>query len=220
MSGKTVSTVRGNKGFTMLGNGYTISNLNSTAQALFVSNSGSSAYAFENVVLKNCSVVSTSNYAALFVGDGDTSDAIVINNCQVIDCTVESAKYAAAFVAYTAGYNKQNDGPVYSDVTISNCSVVGGSITGGGSVGVAVGHSGGNADTTTKVENLTIKGVAINGEDAAHTGIAIGTANVGKTIINNVTYENVTGNYNADHELYGRSVLGTTGSLTIDGVSK
>ena len=63
-------------------------------------------------------------------------------------------------------------------------------------------------------------GVAINGEDAAHTGIAIGTANVGKTIINNVTYENVTGNYNADHELYGRSVLGTTGSLTIDGVSK
>ena len=215
MTGKTITAVSGNKGFTMLGNGYTISNLNSTSQALFVSNSGSASYTFADIVLKSCTVNSTSAYGALFVGDGDTSDAITITNCEVIDCTVKSAKYAAAFVGYTAGYNVQNNGPVYSDVTIADCSVTGGSITGGGSTGVAVGHSGGNPDTATIVKNLTVNNVAVNGEDAEHTGIAVGTANVGKTIIENVTYTNVTGNYNTDHVLYGRAVLGTTGSLEV-----
>ena len=219
MTGKTLNPVTGNKGFTMLGNGYTISNLNSTAQGLFVANSGSASYTFDSVVLKNCSVNSVTNYGALFVGDGDTSDAITITNCDVINCTVKSAKYAAAFVGYTAGYNKQNDGPVYSDVIVVDCSVIGGSITGGGSVGAAIGHSGGNDDTTTTITNLKVEGVAINGEDAVHTGIVVGTANVGDTIINNATYNNVTGNYNTEHALYGRFVPGTTGTLVIDGTA-
>ena len=216
MTGKTLAPVTGNKGFTMLGNGYTISNLNSTAAGLFVNKSGSSSYTFERVILENCSVNSATNYGALFVGDGDTSDAITITECQAINCTVKSAKYAAAFVAYTAGYNVQNNGPVYSDVAITDCSVIGGSITGGGSTGAAVGHSGGNDDTTTTITNLQVKDVVITGEDAAHTGIVVGTANVGDTIINNIIYSNVTGNHNG---IYGRFVPGTTGTLVIDGAS-
>ncbi|MBE6952289.1 MAG: hypothetical protein E7452_01905 [Ruminococcaceae bacterium] len=217
MTGKTITPVTGNKAFTMLGNGNTISNLNSTERALFVAHSGSSAYTFDGVVLENCSVVSTTNYGALFVGDGDTSDAITITNCHVKNCSVESAKYAAAFVGYTAGWNVQNDGPVYSDITIEDCSVTGGSITGGGSVGAAIGHSGGNVDTTSTITGLIVSGTAINGEDAAHTGIAVGTAHVGETIINDVSYAGVTGNYNTDTNIYGRFVPGTTGVLIIDG---
>ena len=220
MTGKTIAPVTGNKGFTMIGNGRTIKNLNSTEKALFVDHSGSSSYTFDGVVLENCTVDTTLGYGALFVGDGDTSDAITIKNCVVKNCTVKSAKYAAAFVGYTAGWNVINDGPVYSDVLISGCEVIGGSITGGGSAGVAVGHAGGNVDTTTTIENLEVDGVVINGEDAAHTGIAVGTANIGKTVINNVTYNNVTGNYNTTTVIYGRFVPGSTGTLTIDGVSK
>ena len=41
---------------------------------------------------------------------------------------------------------------------------------GGGSTAAAIGHAGGNVDTTSIVENLTVTNVAINGEDAAHTG--------------------------------------------------
>lgn len=219
MTGKTVTPVTGNKSFTMLGNGHTIKNLNSTERALFVAHSGSAAYTFEDVVLENCSVDSATNYAALFVGDGDTSDAITIKNCVVKNCTVKSAKYAAAFIGYTAGYNVQNNGPVYSDVLIENCSVIGGSITGGGSVGAAIGHAGGNVDTTSTITGLKVDGVAINGEDAEHTGIVVGTAHIGKTIINATTYANVTGNYNTSTVLYGRFVPGTTGSLTIDGIA-
>ena len=121
MTGKTITPVTGNKGFTMYGNGNTISNLNTTAAALFVDHSGSSSYTFDGVVLENCSVNSTTNYGALFVGDGDTSDAITITNCVAKNCNVTSAKYAAAFVAYTAGYDVQNNGPVYSDVLVENC---------------------------------------------------------------------------------------------------
>ena len=220
MSGKTVAPVTGNKGFTMLGNGHTIKNLNSTQQALFVAHSGSAAYTFEGVVLENCSVNSTTNYGALFVGNGDTSDAITIKNCVVKNCTVKSAKYAAAYVGYTAGWNKVNDGPVYSDILIENCSVIGGSITGDGSVGAAIAHSGGNDDTTNTITGLKVDGVAINGEDAAHTGIVIGTAGVGDTIINGTVYTNVTGNYNTATILYGRFVPYSTGTLVIDGVAK
>ncbi len=220
MTGKTITPVTGNKGFTMLGNGYTISNLDGTEQALFVSHSGSASYTFDGVVLENCDVVSSTNYGALFVGDGDTSDAITIKNCVVKNCTVNSAKYAAAFVGYTAGYNVVNNGPVYSDVLIENCSVIGGSITGGGSTGAAIGHSGGNVDTTTKIVDFVVDGVAINGEDAAHTGVVVGTANVGDTVITNATYSNVTGNYNTTTVLYGRFVPGETGTLVIDGVQK
>ncbi len=218
MTGKTIAAVTGNKGFQLNGSDNTISNLKGTQQGLFVNNTGSAKYYFYDIKLENCSVESSTNYAGLFVGDADTCDELEIVRCEVTDCTVESGKYAAALVAYTAGYNVQNNGPVYSDVTIEDCTVTGGSITGGGSTAVAVGHSGGNVDTTTTIENLTISGVAINGEDAEHTGIAVGTANVGKTIINIVNYTEVTGNYNAEHPLYGRFVPASTGELTIDSV--
>ena len=217
MTGKTITPVTGNKAFTMHGNGHTISNLESTESSLFVAHSGSSAYVFDGLNLENCSVSSTTNYAALFVGDGDTADAITITDCHVKDCTVQSAKYASAFIGYTAGYNVQNNGPVYSDITIEDCSVAGGSITGGGSVGAAIAHAGGNVDTTNIIKDFNVSGVALNGEDAEHTGVIVGTANVGKTIINNATYSSVTGNYNVSHPLFGRFVSGTTGVLTVDG---
>lgn len=217
MTGKTIAPVTGNVGFTMCGNGNTISNLSTTAAALFVDHSGSSKYTFEDVVLEGCSVDSETNYGALFVGDGDTSDAITITNCHVKNCSVQSNKYAAAFVAYTAGYNVQNNGPVYSDVTIENCSVTGGSIIGGGSVGAAIGHAGGNVDTTNTITNFTVNGAVINGTDAEHTGVVVGTAHVGKTIISEVTYTSVTGNYNTATKIYGRFVPNATGVLIIDG---
>lgn len=218
MTEKTLNATKGNVGFTLYGNGYTISNLAGTEQGLFVNNTGSSKYYFYDVNLKDCSVTSTTNYAALFVGDADTCDELVIEGCSVTNCTVKSEKYAAAFVAYTAGYNVQNNGPVYSDVTIEDCSVTGGTITGGGSVGAAIGHAGGNADTTNTIKNLTVSGTVINGKDAEHTGIAVGTANVGKTFINDVTYSGVTGNYNTEHNLYGRFVPQSTGVLSVDDV--
>ena len=215
MTGKIINATDGNKGFTLYGEGKTISNLNGSEQGLFVNHTGSADYYFYNVNLKNCSVNSTTNYGALFVGDADTCDELVIEGCEVNECTVNSNKYAAALVAYTAGYNNQNDGPVYSDITIKDCKVVGGSITGSGSTAAVIGHAGGNADTKNTITNLNVSGVTINGEDAEHTGIVVGTAHIGETIITDATYNDVIGNYNNEHPLYGRFVPNTTGKLTI-----
>ena len=221
MTGKTLTPVSG-KGFTLNGNGHTISNLSTSTGsergALFVSQAGTPSYFFNDVNLEDCSVASTSNYAALFVGDADTSGNVTISNCHVTNCTVSGGKYAAAFIAYTAGYN---NGPVYGNYTISNCSVTGGSITGsGGSTGAAIGHAGGNPASTNIITNLIVKDVAINGEDADHTGIVVGTAHVGVTNISSINTSGVTGNYNKTHNLYGRFVIeGGKGQLTIDGVA-
>ena len=223
MTGKTITPVTGNKGFTMKGNGHTISNLTSTESALFVDHSGSSAYFFYDVKLENCSVNSSDNYAALFVGDGDTSGNVTIDGCEVKNCTVHGNKWTAMFIAYNSGYDVNNNGPVYGNNTIRNCTVVGGSVTGGGSTGVAVGHAGGNPATNNIISNLTISGTTITGEDAAHEGIVVGTAHVGITVIENITIDNVTTTNNTNtgvRQYYGRNLPGDTGKLTIDGVEQ
>ena len=221
MTGKTIKAVTGNVGFTLNGNGKTISNLKSTERALFVAHSGSSAYFFNDVNLENCLVSSTTNYAALFVGDGDTSGNVTISNCNVTNCTVNSGKYAAMFVGYSSGYNVDTNGPVYGNFTITNCSVTGGSVTGGGSTAIAIAHAGGNKATTNIISGLTVSGVVIKGEDADHTGIVVGTAGVGITNISGITVgTGVTGNYNTAHEYYGRFVPSGSGKLTIDGVEQ
>lgn len=222
MSGKTANPPdAGQITLSIDGAGHTISNWSTSKQGLFVHHTGSTKYAFRNITLSRCSVDSATNYAALFVGDADTSDEVVIENCHVENCTVVSAKYAAAFIAYTARYNRQGDGPVYSDISIKDCSVSGGSVTGRGSVGAAIGHSGGNPDTTNIISDLSLENVSINGEDARHTGIIVGTAHVGKTLISDVTVgEGVTGNYNSEHTLYGRFVFDATGgTLVVDGTA-
>lgn len=219
MSGKTLKAVNGNVGFTLNGNGHTISNLSSTASGLFVDHSGSDSYTFKDLTLSNCSVDSADNYAALFVGDGDTSGNIAIDNCAVNNCTVNGAKYAAMFVAYGSGYGVDNNGPVYAIHKITDCTVTGGSVTGGGSTGIAVAHAGGNDATETYITNLTATNVIVTGEDAEHEGLVVGTANVGKCWINDITSNGVTmiNNKNTGiQQLYGRFVPGTTGKLYID----
>ena len=225
MTGKILTPIDGNlangeKEFILKGNGYTISNLQGTGKGLFVNHTGSCNYSFYNVHLKNCTLTSSSNYGALFVGDADTSDEVVIQDCTATDCTVKSGKYAAAFIAYTAGYGVQNNGPVYSDITIKDCKVHGGSITGGGSTGVAIAHSGGNHDTSNTITNLEIENVLIKGEDREHTGIVIGTAGVGKTWIAGIVHSGVTGTYLQDKQLYGRFVPAGIGKLYIGYILK
>lgn len=214
MTGKTIKAVNARCAFTLNGNGKTISNLTTTEAGLFVAKAGSDAYAFNDVNLKNCTVTSPLNQGALFVGDGEMCGGVTISNCKAEDCTVSSEKYAAAFVAYTSGYRLKD---TITTIEIAGCSVIGGSITGKGSTGAAIGHSGSTAETINNITDLTVKNVAINGEDAEHTGIAVGTANTGITNISNVSVEGVTGNFNPEHQIYGRAVLNDTGKLNIDG---
>lgn len=215
MTGKNLKAVNGNVGFTLNGNGHTISNLSSTASGLFVDDSWSDSYTFKDLTLSNCSVDSADNYAALFVGDGDTSGNIAIDNCAVNSCTVKGAKYAAMFVAYGSGYGVD----VYAIHKITDCTVTGGSVTGGGSTGIAVGHAGGNKATDTHITNLSVTNVTVKGEDAVHEGLVVGTAGVGRCWIDNVTSSSVTMTNNqntGNQQLYGRFAPSGVGKLYIN----
>ena len=204
--------------FTLDGNNKTISNLkyeNDSQVAIFVNQTLAKKIVIKNVNIDNVELSTNGNYGAFFVADADTADLVTIENCHVNNSKISTNKYSAGFVAYTAGWDVVNDGPVYSDVEIKDSSIKNSIITGGGSTGAAVAHSGGNPDTTTKVTNFVVENNTINGEDLPHTGVVVGTANVGETILENITYNNNTllGNSNYN-KLYGRLVLGDTGKYT------
>ena len=207
--------------FTLDGSNKTISNLKyetNSHVAIFANQTAAKEIIIKNVNIENAELTSTGTgyvAGAFFVAYADTADLVTIENCHVNNSKVSTNKYAAGFVGYTAGWNKIGDGPVYSDIEIKDSSIKNSEITGGGSTGAAVAHSGANPDTTTEVVNFVAENNVINGEDLEHTGLIVGTANVGKTILENITYNNNTllGNSNYN-KLYGRLVLEETGEYT------
>jgi hypothetical protein len=157
-------------------------------------------------------------------------------NCHLKNSTIttpnngQGESRIGGLVGWTAGYNKQNDGPVDSYITIQNCSVTGCTFTGCGSIGGICGHAGANAATFTTIENCTItNNKFISTDDGGwRTGVVVGTANNGQCVIKNITesgntltqesasdFENPKG---IKRNYVGRFVPAGTGHLTIDGV--
>ena len=198
-------------GFTIEGNGHTISNLTYETDGnvgIFANDPAANDVLISNLIIDNAklSTTSTADYtsAGFFVGYADRVDSVTIKNCEVKNSTISGPDYVGGFVGYTAGYNVITDGPVYADILIENSKLIDSTLTGGGSTGGAVGHSGGNVDTTVIVRNFTAENNTITGERVDKTGIVIGTANVGKTYLEKIIYSNNT-------------VFGTANSNTVTG---
>lgn len=214
MAGQTLAVVN-SRSFTLDGNGHTISNYHITGKsALFVDNGADQRYTIQNLTLKDCSVVSDDDYAALFVGAARDTDTVSVLNCHAINCAVTGDKYAALFIAYTAGTNKGNGQRI--EMTVSGCSAQDCAITGGGSTGLAIAHSGGNELTRNVICDLILTNCAVNGPGEQYEGVIIGTAGVGITEISGITAENVTTACNraeGARRYYGRNLT----TLLIDG---
>lgn len=196
---------------------------------------GGSGIVIKNLTIAESTIVAdnTQGYGA-FVGCADSMDEITLINCHLIDSSIITPNDGAnesrigGLIGWTAGYNNQNDGPVDSYITVTNCSVTGCTLKGAGSIGGIVGHAGANAATFTTIENCTIKkNVFISTDDGGwRTGVVVGTANNGQCEISNIIesentlkqenasdVKNPTGN---KRNYYGRFVPAGTGSLTID----
>ncbi len=215
MDGQQLAVVN-SRGFTLDGNGHTISNYCVKGKSgLFVDNASNCSYTIKNLTLNNCALESDDEFAALFIGAARDTDTVTISNCNAIDCTVTGEKYAAVFVSYTAGTDKGTGETV--TMTVEDCSAIGCTVTGGGSTGIAIGHSGGNDLTRNLIINLTVTDCTVSGEDAIHEGVVIGTAGTGVTEISGIIAENVTTvhNFGQDFRRYfGRNLT----QLFIDGV--
>ncbi len=208
MSGVTwTSPVGQTTALTFDGNSYTISGWKTTGGALLVPKSNS-MIVVKNLNLDNCEVRTSSDYAALLIGYSDATTAIV-ENCNVTNSVVEGSKYAGAILGWNSFH-----------ATISDCSVKGTSVTAGGSVGAIAGHVTADEKGVVDILNATVEGCTLKGEKVEKTGAVLGTANIGKTTI---TTASISGNTVFDvvnsTTIVGRSVPGSTGSLTVNGVA-
>ena len=195
---------------------------------------GGSGIIINDLTIANSTIVAnnTLGYGA-FVGVADSMDKIELNNCHLIDSSIITPNNGAnesrigGLIGWTAGYDNQNDGPVDSYINVKNCSVVGCTLKGAGSIGAIVGHAGANAATFTTIENCTVKNCNLSSTDdgAWRVGVVVGTANNGQCVINNITESGNTLSQTGktapvgQSNLYGRFVPSGTGTLVIDGVN-
>lgn len=214
---------------TMLGNGHKISGLNAP---LFAGGfAGNSGIVVKDLTLDGVKINdATSNLGiGAFVCDVDSMPTIELDNCHLTNSEMISTGGArvGGLIGWTSGYNKPNDGPVDTYIKITKCSVEGCTISANGSVGGIIGHAGCNPATFHTISACSVKNCVLTSTDEGgwRVGVVVGTANVGKLTINNITESGntitQTGKTAPEHSnLYGRFVPGTTGELVIDGVAQ
>lgn len=214
---------------TVFGNGHKISGLNAP---LFAGGfAGNSGIVVKDLTLDGVKINdATSNLGiGAFVCDVDSMPTIELDNCHLTNSEIISTGGArvGGLIGWTSGYNNPNDGPVDTYIKITKCSVEGCTISAKGSVGGIIGHAGCNPATYHTISDCSVKNCVLTSTDDGgwRVGVIVGTANVGKLTINNITESGntitQTGKTAPEHSnLYGRFVPGSTGELVIDGVAQ
>ena len=112
---------------------------------------GNSGIVIKDLTIDRAIINDTTNTQGIgaFINCVDSMPRIELVNCHLTNSTISSTGGArvGGLIGWTAGYNKQNDGPVDTYISIRNCSVESCSITAKGSVGGLIGHAGGNPAT-------------------------------------------------------------------------
>ena len=214
---------------TVLGNGHKISGLNAP---LFAGGfAGNSGIVVKDLTLDGVKINDAASGQGIgaFVCNVDSMPTIELDNCHLTNSEIISTGGArvGGLIGWTSGYNKPNDGPVDTYIKITKCSVEGCTISAKGSVGGIIGHAGCNPATFHTISDCTVKNCVLTSTDDGgwRVGVVVGTANVGKLTINNITESGntitQTGKTAPEHSnLYGRFVPDTTGKLVIDGVAQ
>lgn len=225
----TIDGYHGAGVITVLGNGHTISGLNAP---LFAGGfAGNSGIIVKDLTLDGVKINDAASGQGIgaFVCNVDSMPTIELDNCHLTNSEMISTGGArvGGLIGWTSGYNKPNDGPVDTYIKITKCSVEGCTISAKGSVGGIIGHAGCNPATYHTISDCSVKNCVLTSTDDGgwRVGVVVGTANVGKLTINNITESGntitQTGKTAPEHSnLYGRFVPGRTGKLVIDGVAQ
>lgn len=214
---------------TVLGNGHKISGLNAP---LFAGGfAGNSGIIVKDLTLDGVKINDAASGQGIgaFVCNVDSMPTIELDNCHLTNSEIISTGGArvGGLIGWTSGYNKPNDGPVNTYIKITKCSVEECKLEAKGSVGGIIGHAGCNPATFHTITDCAVKNCVLTSTDDGgwRVGVVVGTANVGKLTINNITESGntitQTGKTAPEHSnLYGRFVPDTTGELVIDGVAQ
>lgn len=214
---------------TVLGNGHKISGLNAP---LFAGGfAGNSGIIIKDLTLDGVKINDANSDQGIgaFVCNVDSMPKIELDNCHLTNSEIISTGGAriGGLIGWTSGYDKPNDGPVNTYITIKRCSVESCKLEAKGSVGGIIGHAGSNPATFHTISDCAVKNCVLTSTDEGgwRVGVVVGTANVGELTINSITESgntiSQTGKTAPEHSnLYGRFVPGNDGKLVIDGVAQ
>lgn len=221
---------------TVNGNGHTIYGLN---DMLFSATwAGKSKLVIRDLTIADSNIVHDPDDASknigvgAFIGWPQASTEIVLENCSLVNSTVEGGHWTGGLVGIAAGYSG-NDGSVFETLDIINCSVKGSTVKGKGSCGAVIGHA-----TASDWTLVNINGAVIENNTVASTGFAftragsvigtVGCAGLEKTV-NGISHtggtyvtaltesgNTVTSNGTAINRIYGRQG-DSAGKLYVDG---
>ena len=177
----SVDGYNGAKNVTINGNGHTLSGL---SEPLIKSTwAGEAVLKINKLTIADSHIVLDKEDAkgnvgvGAFVGYIDSTQKVVLSDCHVIGTTVEGGHWTGGLYGYAAGYSNQNDGPVFTEIEIVNCSVENCTITGKGSCGSIAGHATGSLWTNVAVKQseFTNNVVKNTNGDKNKEGALIGT---------------------------------------------
>ena len=182
MTGKTWTPVAvdSDSFVTVNGNNKTITGL---SDMLFASTwAGTSGLVINDLTIADSTIVHNPDDnkpdegVGAFVGCPEASEIVTLNNCHLVNSTVNGGHWTGGLVGYAAGY-AGTDGPVFMTLTITNCSVTGSTITGKGSAGGIIGHGSGNAWTDVIIVDSTVSGNTITSTGSSNNkaGSVMGT---------------------------------------------
>ena len=213
---------------TLNGNGKTITGLSAP---LFAGGfAGKSGIVIKDLTIAGADINDTTNNQGIgaFINCVDSMTRIELDNCHLKNSKIVSTGGArvGGLIGWTSGYNNQNDGPVDTKVTLTNCSVENVTIEAKGSVGGLIGHAGANPATYHTITGCTVKDSTLKCTETGKSwrvGDLVGTANVGQVTVdaatsasqNFLTQENAS-TQKPEDSIFGRKEVGTDGLMIID----
>ena len=213
---------------TLNGNGKTITGLSAP---LFAGGfAGKSGIVIKDLTIADANINDTANDQGIgaFINCVDSMTRIELDNCHLKNSKIVSTGGArvGGLIGWTSGYNKPNDGPVDTKVTLTNCSVENVTIEAKGSVGGLIGHAGANPATYHTITGCTVKDSTLKCTETGKSwrvGDLVGTANVGQVTVdaatsasqNFLTQENAS-TQKPEDSIFGRKEVGTDGLMIID----
>ena len=213
---------------TLNGNGKTITGLSAP---LFAGGfAGKSGIVIKDLTIADADINDTTNDQGIgaFINCVDSMTRIELDNCHLKNSKIVSTGGArvGGLIGWTSGYNKPNDGPVDTRVTLTNCSVEKVTIEAKGSVGGLIGHAGANPATYHTITGCTVKDSTLTCTEKGKSwrvGDLVGTANDGQITVDAATSasQNTLTQENADPQkpkdsIFGRDAVNDTGLVIVD----
>ena len=213
---------------TLNGNGKTITGLSAP---LFAGGfAGKSGIVIKDLTIADADINDTTNDQGIgaFINCVDSMTRIELDNCHLKNSKIVSTGGArvGGLIGWTSGYNKPNDGPVDTKVTLTNCSVENVTIEAKGSVGGLIGHAGANPATYHTITGCTVKDSTLKCTETGKSwrvGDLVGTANVGQVTVDaatsasqNILMQENAGTQKPEDSIFGRKEVGTDGLVIID----